>query len=39
MSNYILDDKEEVRMAELKDSGERKIFETGATRDFQGKGR
>lgn len=40
MSNYILDDKEEVRMAELKDSGERKIFETGATRDIsKGKGR
>ena len=40
MSNYILDDKEEVRIAELKDSGERKIFETGATRDIsKGKGR
>jgi hypothetical protein len=32
--------KEEVRMAELKDSGERKIFETGAARDIsKGKGR
>jgi hypothetical protein len=32
--------KEEVRMAELKDSGERKIFETGAAREiFEGKGR
>jgi hypothetical protein len=32
--------KEEIRMAELKDSGERKIFETGAMRDIsEGKGR
>lgn len=32
--------KEEIRMAELKDSGERKVFDSGAARDIsEGKGR